>query len=253
MAIFTGTIWLNIGTTQSEVQDRFSVHFFAAAFLCSMTIAVIPAFIEEKNVFDRERRNASYGVLSYVLSNTLMSLPFVLLLAVVFTIIAYPMIGLHRGADKWSKFLLTLFLALYCAESIVLFVSGVFPIFIVALALLAFLTGFFLLVQGFFVAYENLPAFWIWAHYWSYQSYAFENLVYNDFTGLTFSCDRNSDGSCFCAVPSSLNAQCEFTGTDVLSLYDYQNTNFWLKTGILVIQIVTYRLLFYVILRIKKK
>lgn len=257
MALLMGTTWYDLGTSQSEVQDRFSVHFFAGAFLCFMSVAGIPAIIEDKQVFDREKSNGTYSIIAYVISNTLVSLPFVFLIALAFTAIAYPMIGLRSGGDAFGKFLLVLFLALYTVESIVVAVSAAIPIFVVSLALSSFLNGFFFVVQGYFVRLSTLPDFWDWAHYWSYQKYCFEALVFNDFKGLTFSCSFDAGdvaiigggAECFCSFPSDLNSQCQYSGEDVLREYGYEDTDFWLWVGILIVQIVAYRALLYVFLR----
>ena len=71
MAMMVGTTWWDLPLSQSAVQDRFSVMFFTVAFLCYMSVASIPAFIEDKVVYDRETSNAMYGVLPYVISNNL--------------------------------------------------------------------------------------------------------------------------------------------------------------------------------------
>ena len=41
--------------------DRLSVHFYSVAFLGFMSVAGIPAFLEERQVFLRERANGLYG------------------------------------------------------------------------------------------------------------------------------------------------------------------------------------------------
>eukprot|EP00121_Abeoforma_whisleri_P015531 Awhi_evm1s14305 len=219
MAILMGTTWLSLGTDQNEIQDRYSVHFFTVAFLCFMAVAAIPAIIEDRSNFLKERSNGAYGVLPYVLANTFVALPFILLIALLFSSIAYPMIGLQSGAEHFFKFLAYLFLALFTMESLLQIIALLLPVFVAALAIGAFINGFFMVVQGYFVAFDNLPKFWIWAHYWSYQKYAFELLVYNDFTGLTFNCDVistsvNGTQTCFCSVPSTTADPCTFSGTD---------------------------------------
>jgi ABC-type multidrug transport system permease subunit len=261
MALLAGTIWLNLGTTQEEVQDRFSVHFFAVAFLCFMSVSGLPAHIEGKSVFDRERRNGSYGVMPYVLSNTFTSAPFIFLITLLFTAIAYPLIGLSTGAEHVIKYIVALFLALYTMESIILIISALLPIFAGALAITAFVNGFFMVMTGYFIRFENIPKFWIWGHYWAYHTYAFAGLVFNDFSDLMFTCSTDPDtiaaspdpsADCFCAIPSDLNSNCQFSGMDVLEAYDYADVNYSLWMGILACQIVIYRILFYVILRVRK-
>jgi hypothetical protein len=43
-----------------SIQDRISVLFFSVAFLTFMSIAAVPAFIEDKLLFVRERMNGAY-------------------------------------------------------------------------------------------------------------------------------------------------------------------------------------------------
>jgi ABC-type multidrug transport system permease subunit len=45
------------------IQDRISVLFFSVAFLTFMSIAAVPAFIEDKLLFVRERMNGAYRCL----------------------------------------------------------------------------------------------------------------------------------------------------------------------------------------------
>eukprot|EP01135_Chromosphaera_perkinsii_P006886 Nk52_evm41s621 gene=Nk52_evmTU41s621 len=244
MAILMGTVWFKIGTNQDALQDRFSAHFFAIAFLCFMSVAAIPAFIEDKLVFERERANGAYSTLAYVVSNTIVSLPFVFITALAFSAIAYPLMDLHSGADHFFTYLAVLFLSLYVAESMVVFISSVIPIFVAALAIAAFANGFFMVVQGFFVKKDNIPNYWIWGNYISYQTYGFQALVKNDFPGLLFKCGQT------CSIPSTLNPL-YFTGDDVLVQYDYEDVKVWEQIIILVAMVVIYRFLFYLTLVFK--
>ena len=116
-----------------------------------MSVAGIPAFLEERQVFVRERMNGLYGPGAYVLANSLCTLPYLFVCAVVFAVlwyvqasftphththycfalvagslmllffqknsISYWSIGLHPGATPFFRFLGILFLAVYTAES----------------------------------------------------------------------------------------------------------------------------------------
>jgi hypothetical protein len=63
-----------------------------------------------------------------------------------------------------------LFLDLIAAESLVVFVSSVFPNFVVSLALTAFANGLWMSVGGFLVQPGILNVFWRYAfHYIDYQ------------------------------------------------------------------------------------
>lgn len=96
------------------------------------------------------------------------------------------MAGLNDDAENAVIFGLLLYLLLLVAESMTLFVASAVPIFVASLAIVSFLNGFFMVVEGFFIRYENLPGFWIWGHYWSYHKYGFEAMVKNDVKNLIF-------------------------------------------------------------------
>lgn len=67
--------------------DRLSVHFFSVAFLGFMSIAGIPAFIEERQVFMRERMNGLYGPGAYVIANSICTLPYLFACSLLFCVL----------------------------------------------------------------------------------------------------------------------------------------------------------------------
>ncbi|KAJ3052727.1 hypothetical protein HDU99_008119, partial [Rhizoclosmatium hyalinum] len=73
---------------------------------------------------------------------------------------AYWMMGLNAGASNFFIFITYLWLALYVAESFVVLISAMFPIFVAALTLVSFFNGLEMVTQGFFVRRDNIPAFW---------------------------------------------------------------------------------------------
>ncbi|CAI2169225.1 14554_t:CDS:2 [Funneliformis geosporum] len=222
LAILMGSTWWQVGYEQQHIGDRLSSHFFSVAFLCFMSVAGIPGFLEERLVFQRERSNRFYSVGPYVLANTLISIPFLMIVTISFSVFAYPMIGLQGGMEKVTNFLIYLFLSLLVAESMVVFISAVIPIFVAALAIVAFANGFFMVVEGYFVSKKNIPKAWKWAHYVDYQKYAFEGIVKNDLTGLTFLCEKTDQPDCFCLHGGqSASERCNFSGQDILDDMGY--------------------------------
>lgn len=156
-----------------------------------MSVAGIPAFLEERAVFVRERMNGLYGPGAYVLANSLCTLPYLFICALLFAVLSYWSIGLHPGAEHFFRFLAVLFLAVYAAESQSAVVASVIPIFVASLAIASFLNGFWMVsdfvplysgsilltwvfsvqcVGGYFIRAVNLPRFWYyWAHFIDYQ------------------------------------------------------------------------------------
>ncbi|KAJ2924403.1 hypothetical protein H1R20_g12699, partial [Candolleomyces eurysporus] len=150
----------------------------AVAFLAFMSVAGIPGFLEERAVYYRESKNGLYSTLPFVLANTLVNIPFLFLCTVFFTVICYWAIGLNPDAGAFFRFLGFLFLALFTAESQVLVIAALLPIFVAALAICAFLNGFWMSVGGYFIKARSLPRFWYYSfHFMDFQKYAFELLT----------------------------------------------------------------------------
>lgn len=260
MAVLMGTTWYRMDDSQNRIQDRFSANFFSVAFLAFMSVTGIPAFLEERLVFMRERANGSYRVSSYVIANTIVSIPSVFIVALSFISVAYYWIGFNPEAQKFFVYLGFLYLALFVAESMVTFVASFVPIFVAALAIASFLNGFFMAVQGYFVQKNSIPHAWKWGHYIDYQKYAFEALIQSDFQGLTFQCDSlpsnstSSDQSkCFCNIPNPDGPDgCSFSGQAVLDHYGYTDINLAAWAGALLGMVAAYRLgMYYVLLKRK--
>ncbi|KAF8324153.1 P-loop containing nucleoside triphosphate hydrolase protein [Cantharellus anzutake] len=256
IGLLLATIWINLGTKDTKINDRLSVHFFSVAFLGFMSVAGIPSFLEERAVFVRERNNGLYGPGAYVIANSLVTIPFLFSCSVLFAVICYWAIGLRPGATAFFRFLSFLFLGVYNAEAQSVFVAAVIPIFVAALAIASFMNGFWMCVQGYFIRAVSLPRFWYyWAHWIDYQTFAFNLLVRNDLTGLVFQCTRLDNGGCQCSYPSSLVAsgQCALTGEDVLDNLGIGGFSIGLYAGIMILIAVIYRVLFYVALLLRKR
>jgi hypothetical protein len=84
-------------------------------------------------VFSRERMNGHYGVMVFVISNSLSSLPFLFFIAFVSGSIIYLMVQLHHGFDHYIYFVLLLFVELACADSLMMAVASVCPSFLVGI------------------------------------------------------------------------------------------------------------------------
>ncbi|RIA93968.1 ABC transporter [Glomus cerebriforme] len=255
LALLMGSTWWKVGYDQKNIQDRFSAHFFSVAFLAFMSVAGIPGFLEERLVFQRERSNGFYSVGPYVLANTLISIPFLIIITVSFSMIAYPMIGLHENLHNAFYFNIFLFLALFVAESMVVFISAAIPIFVAALAITAFANGFFMVVEGYFVRRDSIRKILKWANYIDYQKYSFEAIVKNDLVGLTFNCDPDPSGqtTCLCNYGGvEATKTCKFTGQEVLNSYGYTDINLYEWALALLGLILAFRIGFYLILLFRK-
>lgn len=287
LALLMGTVWLRLSDGQEHIQSYFNALFFGAAFLSFMAVAYVPAFLEDRAAFIKERNGGLYGATAFLISNIIVGIPYLcernvlhvkkhthtlsvsVLISLLFSIISYWMINFNPNALSFFRYLMFLFLDLIAAESLVVLCSTIWPNFIGALVITAFSNGLWMSVGGFLVEPSVLNIFWRNTVYWiNYQRFVFEGMVFNEFKDRTYTC---GDG-CQCMYSSPFNDVCRIDGSSVLSAkgglyfvtfsprtisltychhtgYGGNHTNLWI--GILFAIIVVMRLIAWVLLRYK--
>lgn len=171
------------------------------------------------------------------------------LISLVFSCIAYWLSNFRPTATAFFTWVMWLFLDLIAAESLVVFISSVFPIFVISLAVTAFANGLWMSVAGFLVTPKILNVFWRYVfHYIDYQAYVFEGMMVNQFAGTIWKCDEG----CQCMYATSIEAQCLIAGSGVLEKYNYHTGNTGKWVGILLAIVLGYRILGYIALSLRK-
>lgn len=159
------------------------------------------------------------------------------------------LVNFRHDATSFFRYVMWLFLDLLAAESLVVLVSSLVPIFVAALAITAFANGLWMSVGGFLVTQRVLNTFWYHTFYWiDYQRYVFQGMMFNEFEDRVYAC---ADG-CQCMYPSPLADECKIAGDSVLMSIGYSKRQDGLWVGILVAIIVAMRLLAWLTLKLKK-
>lgn len=249
LAILMGTVWLRLQNGQKNIQPFINAIFFSGAFMSFMSVAYIPSYLEDIQSYKKERMNGLYGPLAFSLANFLVGLPFLFLIAAVFSVITFFMVNFHQTASGFWYYLMWLFLDLVAAESMTTFIASVFPNFVVSLAITAFANGLWMAVGGFLVPSNILNVFWYYTFYWiDYQRYVFQGMIFNEFTNREFRC---GDG-CHCMYDSPLASQCKISGKAVLESLGYGNYDKGLWIGVLIALVFVYRFATYIVLKLRK-
>ncbi|KAM0697166.1 hypothetical protein Q7P36_003237 [Cladosporium allicinum] len=244
LAIMMGTVWLRLSADQDHIQPFINAMFFGSAFMSFMAVAYVPAFLEDRAMFVKERANGLYGPTAFLLSNFLIGLPFLFLISVLFSTVAYWLMNMNPTGPAFMTWIMWLFLDLLAAESLVVLLASLFPNFVVALALIAFANGLWMSVGGFLVSMPVLNVFWKYVfHYIDYQAYVFQGMMVNEFGERSYACEQTANGSCRCIYPSTLQNECKISGSAVLERYGYEVGKEGHWVGILLGIIVVYRLL----------
>ena len=194
-----------------------------------MSISGMPAFVEERGIYLRERMNNHYSTLSYCIANFVSSLPWIFLISLLSTIFIYFMIQSRTGSDVFMIYLLNLFVALMVAESMMVAISALSSIFMVGLAIGAGLLGLYMIVCGFFLLPTHIPSGWKWVHHGiSFHTYSFRVFMYNEFHDFT---------------------KGQIDGNEVLKFYEMDDTDITQCFVILIVMMIVYRIIFYMLLR----
>lgn len=249
LAILMGTVWLRLSYNQNSVQSFSNALFFSGAFMSFMSVAYIPAYLEDYFTYCKERDNGMYGPFLFVLANFLTGLPFLFGIALVFSVVTYFMCNLRHSASGFFMYTMYLFLDILAAESLTTFIATIAPLFVVALALTAFANGLWMAVGGFLVPPSVLNVFWYYTFYWiNYQRYAFQGTMFNQFEKTIYVCGKG----CQCMYPQ-LGQTCKFAGSEVLHSLGYGELNHGLWVGLIVVMVFAFRCATYLALKLKGK
>lgn len=232
-----GSIFYDLKDDLNGVEERVGLFAFILTFLLSCTTEALPIFLQEREILMKETASGSYRVSSYAIANGLVYLPFLLILAILFTIPLYWMVGLNPNFMAFLHFLLLIWLILYTANSVVVCFSALVPNFIVGNSVVGGVMGSFFLFSGYFISKHGIPKYWIFMHYISLFKYPFEGFLINEFS--------KSDHKCL----EYLFGKCMVTGEDVLREEGYGEESRWRNVMVMVCFILVYRFISYVILR----
>lgn len=207
LAGMVGALFWDLGERYDfeSVQSRIAVLFYCVAFFIFMSVAVLPFTVMERAIVDKEVQNRYYHPVYYQVSQALASIPGTAILAFVVTLL---IITLTKLKDPLWYFL-DMFLSLIVAEALAQLVSHVVPHFIIGMALLAGMYGFFMLFQGFMLVPSQFPGWLAWLYPVAFHTYSWRTFMVTEFRGNeTFT--------------GSTTFQ---TGQDVLVFYEIEDVN----------------------------
>lgn len=122
-----GTLFLRAGISAKGVDQRQGFFGFLLALFIFTSTEALPVFLNERQIFIRETSRGAYRVSAYVLSQALVILPFLFVLAMIFSCVSYFMVGLAKDAGAFFSFVFILFLTLAVANAFVAFMASFVP------------------------------------------------------------------------------------------------------------------------------
>ncbi|GAB4846555.1 ABC transporter G member 10 [Ancistrocladus abbreviatus] len=235
-----GTVFMNASNNQGQLflQTQLGFFAFSLTFLLSSTTEGLPVFLQERRILMKETSRGAYRVSSYVLSNILVFLPFLLMVGLLYSTPVYWLVGLRRDFYAFLYFSLVIWMVVLMSNSFVACFSALVPNFIVGTSLIAGLMGSFFLFSGYFIAKDNIPNYWIFMHYLSLFKYPFECFIINEYGG--------ESGRRRCLQSDEVG--CKLYGNEFLSQQGLKEAQKWTNWAVMLAFIIGYRLLSFLIL-----
>jgi ABC-type multidrug transport system ATPase subunit len=249
LAIMMGTVWLRLPPIQSSIQPFANCILFGSSFMSFMAVVYVPAFLEDRAVYVKDRANGLYGSTAFIASNFLIGLPYLFIIAFVSSTFVYWMTNFRPTGTAFMTWVMWMYLNLVAAESLVVLMSSLFPHFVAALALTAFVNGLWMSCNGFMVTPPLLNPFYRYVFYYiDYQAYVFRGLVVNEFGYRVYSC---GDG-CQCMYDTVLKDRCMNDGAGVLEQYGFDINGEAKSVGIVLAIVLVLRLMGWAAMRWRK-
>ncbi|KAL8031589.1 hypothetical protein ABFX02_13G035800 [Erythranthe guttata] len=200
--IVLGTIFINSfgnrNNKRLEVQNQLGFLAFTLSFLMSTTTEALPIFLQERRILMRETSRGVYRVSSYIIANTLVFIPFLLIVALLYTTPVYWLVGLRRNVDGFLYFSLVVWMVVLMANSFVACFSALVPDFITGMSIIYGILGSFFLFSGYFMSKDAVPKYWNFMRYLSLFKYPFECFMINEYGGEggKMRCLQVMEGTC---------------------------------------------------------
>ncbi|CAA7392800.1 unnamed protein product [Spirodela intermedia] len=179
--IILATIFWRLDASPKGIQERLGFLAFAMSSTFYTCADALPVFLQERFIFMRETAYNAYRRSSYVLSNSLVSIPFLIILSIVFAAITFFAVGLAGGASGFFFYFLIILASFWAGNSFVTFLSGVVSDVMMGFTIVVAILAYYLLFSGFFITRERMPSYWVWFHYLSMVKYPYEAVLHNEF------------------------------------------------------------------------
>ncbi|KAL5769502.1 hypothetical protein ACOSP7_013656 [Xanthoceras sorbifolium] len=168
-SLLFGVLYWNQGNKIDNQQNLFNILgsiYGAVLFLginnCSSGLSY---FAMERTVMYREKFAGMYSPWAYALAQVTVEIPYLLVQAVTYVMVTYPMIGYYGSAYKvfWNFY--GMFTTLLYFNYLGMVLVSLTPNFMIASILSSVFYTLFNLFAGFLIPQPEIPKWWIWLYY----------------------------------------------------------------------------------------
>ena len=223
-----GSLFYNLPLTDDGVHERVGYLLFSIAFFLFSSMAALPVFIAEREIFQREYGRGAYRASSYVVATSLVVIPFLLVLNVAFIVPSYWLVMLPEDAGTVFFYIMTLLLTTVAGQSFAVLLSVIVPNATAGLnAGSCILTAMYLMC-GDIPSKANIPVWWEWLHYISLYKYSYETVIINALRNKIVTPTRSNE--------------------EIMSYYSLTDVSKWRGILVLIGFTISHRIIIYFVL-----
>ncbi|WCJ30776.1 ABC transporter G family member 37 [Euphorbia peplus] len=184
-SILFGALFWQRAKKISNQQDLFimlgSMYTAVIFFGINNCSTVLPYVATERIVFYRERFAGMYSPWAYSFAQVLVELPYLFVVALIYIVIAYPMVGYSMSLYKIFWAFYAIFCTLLCYNYMGMLLVSITPNVQVASILASTFYAILILFSGFVVPKPRIPNWWIWMYYMCPTSWVLNGLLTSQF------------------------------------------------------------------------
>mmetsp|Transcript_13634 Transcript_13634/g.21296 ORF Transcript_13634/g.21296 Transcript_13634/m.21296 type:complete len:423 (-) Transcript_13634:316-1584(-) len=194
MGLLLGIMYNKVDLTQTSVQDRTGALYFVLTTQIFSAQGSMRMFLEERDVFLRERLAGAYRTSAYFWSKSIADTPLQLIYAFIFSLLGYYLVGFQATLEHVFTYCVAIVVTTLAAESLVVTIGASATDDKTAAVLGPVAFALMSLLGGFFSNIDSLPFYISWMQYLSLFRYSFSAIMQNEFTGLKFTCSPEDSG-----------------------------------------------------------
>ncbi|XP_053499308.1 broad substrate specificity ATP-binding cassette transporter ABCG2 isoform X1 [Ictalurus furcatus] len=249
LALIVGAIFFSVSNNRSGIQNRMGALFFITTNQCFSSLSSAELFITERKLFLHEYVSGYYRVSVYFLCKLLSD---ILVLrtfpAIIFSSVAYWMIGFKVDVGSFFIFMFTVAMTAYTATSMVMAISADQNVVAIANIYMTITFVFMMIFSGLLVNLPSIADWLSWLKYFSIPRYGLTSLLVNEFVGLEF-CDPPMTQPNFTVVFNCTSGEAFLTEQGI----DYSTWGMWQNNVALGCMIVIFLSIAYLKLLLIKK
>ncbi|KAL6139108.1 hypothetical protein ACLB2K_064385 [Fragaria x ananassa] len=180
-SLIFGALYWNQGRKITDQQNLFNIlgsMYTGVIFLGINNCATVLQYVAtERTVMYREKFVGMYSPLAFSVAQVAVEVPYILIQAVIFMIITYPMIGYYASAYKVFWYFYAIFCSLLYYNYMGMMLVSLTPNFMVAAILSSVFYTLYNLFAGFLIPKPQIPKWWIWLYYLTPSSWSLNGLL----------------------------------------------------------------------------